>query len=130
VSYTHLVLKNNRHFRVSKTHFWVSPKINRHFWVLKWHFPRHCFCAVTSNETTLDLFTVKLWKDFLEIRNIILEQKLFKKFKNGHENLLPRKSLNIMASGYPRTTSQNYASKMRSEYFLRTNLESFRHFLF
>jgi hypothetical protein len=28
---------------------------------------------------------LKLWKDFLEFKNIILEEKLSKKFKNGHQ---------------------------------------------
>jgi hypothetical protein len=27
-----------------------------------------------------------LWKDFLEFKNIILEEKLSKKYKNGNEN--------------------------------------------
>jgi hypothetical protein len=46
---------------------------------------------------------LKLLKDFLEFKNIILKEKLSNKFKNGYEKFLPRKasdkSLNFMVLG-------------------------------
>jgi ADP-glucose pyrophosphorylase len=57
----------------------------------------------------------KLSKDFLEFKNIIFDEKLSNKFKNGNKKFLPRKisrekSLNSMVLAYLSKKSQNHGN--------------------
>jgi hypothetical protein len=89
--------------------------------------------AWKSSESILKEYSNhKLWKYFLQFKNIILEVKLLKKFKNGPEKFLASTIFEFCGQFF----FQNEVLKLQKVFselvklFLRTDLESSRHFLF
>jgi hypothetical protein len=99
--------------------FGFESSLQNCFWIFFYHlwfvFNLENKKCLETYKSVLEIYTnLKLCKDFLEFKNIILEVKLFNKFKNGLKKF---KSLILIVLGYPSRKCLNHVNPNARKFF-------------